>query len=105
MEFVIIYVYTIISTTVIGLRDSNRQKSKISISKWKKIVLLVWTSKREIPIYFLIVRIFIQLFTISCFAIVCIERGANYQEIQSIYGTVMIGIVIPVTILEKIKIK
>lgn len=105
MEFVIIYVYTIILTTIIGLRDSGRRKAKIPISKWKKIVLLLWTSKREISIYFLMVRIFIQLFTISCLAIVCIERGANYQEIQSIYGTVMIGVVIPVTILEKIKMK
>ncbi len=33
MEFVIIYVYTIIVTTIIGLKESDRQKAKIPILK------------------------------------------------------------------------
>lgn len=102
MEFMIIYFYTIISTTIIGLKDSERQKTKIPISRWGKICLLIWTSQREISIFFLIIRIFVQLSTILCFIIICIGRGGYYQEIQRIYGTVMVGIVIPVTIVERI---
>lgn len=102
MEFIIIYFYTIIATTIIGLKDSERQKTKISISKWGKIGLLIWTSQREIPIFFLIIRIFVQLSTILCFIILCFGQGAYYQEIQKIYGIIMVGIVIPVTIVERI---
>ena len=102
MEFIIIYFYTIISTTIIGLKDNERQKTKIPISRWGKICLLIWTSQREISIFFFIIRIFVQLSTLLCFIIICFGRGTYYQEIQKIYGIIMVGIVIPVTIVERI---
>lgn len=101
MEFVIIYFYTIILTTVIGLKNGNRSK-KTRISLFAKICLLLFSSKKEVPICFLIIRVFVQLLTIACLFATIGNYNINSQELQKIYGFIMIGIIIPITILMDI---
>ncbi|MBD5541351.1 MAG: hypothetical protein HDR00_09225 [Lachnospiraceae bacterium] len=101
MEFAIIYFWVLILTTIIGLNNSDKAK-KVRISLFIKICLLLFPSKGEVPIYFLIIRAFVQLLTIVCFIIVIGNYNINSQELQKIYGFIMIGIVIPITILMEI---
>lgn len=96
MEFVIIYIYTIISTTVIGLENVNKLK-KIRISLLSCLVLL--SPKKEIHICFLIIRIFTQLLTVICFVVAMGNYRINPPKLQIMYGFVMIGVIVPITIL------
>lgn len=99
MEFLIIYIYTMLITTVISLYNDAKQKRCKKFSFWVKIILLVpvkWN--KEIPVYLAIIHGIIQIISILC--IICLNNNVISRQLcQELYGGCMVGLIVVLTII------
>lgn len=102
MELIILYAYTIVATSVIGLTHSEKYKIQVKVPQWIRIFLILWTSKEKIPLYLLLSRIVVQVISIVCFFLAYISSPEVYKQIQITYGEIMIGAVLPITALRSL---
>ncbi|MDD3361689.1 MAG: hypothetical protein PHW34_08460 [Hespellia sp.] len=99
MEIVIIYIWTMLVTSAIGIM--GKYKGSIFVPMYIKILLFLPIRKGEkVAIYLIIIHTVMQLLTITC--IICLNFDLvmmNYSEIQTLYGLAMGGVSIMATIL------
>lgn len=96
MELIIIYIWTMLVTSTIGLRE--KQRGSIFIPRYIKMILILPTRKGEnVAIYMIVIHAFMQLATVIC--LICIGIGMSYRGIQTLYGLFMGGICIIITII------
>ncbi len=99
MEFILIYVYTMFATSVIGLFNVKKQKWCKKVSFWLRVFLIIPVKNNvEVPIYLIVIHGIIQL--LSILSMICLKSDIMaYQTVQKYYGLGMIGIAVPLTII------
>lgn len=99
MEFLIIYIYTMLITTVISLYNNEKQKRRKKFSFWVKIILIIPAKGNEpIPVYLIIIHGVIQIMSFLC--IVCLNNNVISKQLcQELYGGCMVGLIVILTII------
>ncbi len=98
IEFLLIYLYTMAVTLVIGLYGRQKQRWRKKLPLSVKILLVIPVKGPvEIPLYLIAVHGGIQIFSILGFLLLKSVFWAC-QSVQILYGLGMVGVAIPLTI-------
>lgn len=102
MEILLIYLYTMIVTTIIALYDGQNQIGCIYVSKFIKIILFLPVKKnKKAPIYLIVIHCIIQVITIICLRYIYVYGAEKYTYIQRLYGSILVGGCMLITIIMK----
>jgi len=89
IEFIALYVWSIVATLGISLHNIEKQYGCIYISKLVNYILILTPLKeKKVPIYEIVVHVFIQLISIT-FLIVILCTDIEQYAWQKVYGIVI----------------
>lgn len=90
MEFIIMYLWSMLGTAVIAL-GNNCEPNGVFLPLWAKVLLLLpLKSGRKAPMYLVIIRAIIQVVSIVCLALILTE-SYDSQTVRKIYGGVLVS--------------